>query len=191
VSGPFDLVVFDLGGVLVQIARTWDEAHERAGLAGRPPRPSLHERIVEVGVQDGSIQSVEFYRRAAEVSEGRYTPADVRRMSEAWLIGEYPGVDAVFDRLEAAGVETAVLSNTNDAHWRRYIGDTTTQPEFPHASRTRVAVPRGSSSSTTPLPTSPERARRVGLRSRSTTRETLPRSSWLPCDGSRSSSSDD
>lgn len=35
-NAALDLVVFDLGGVLIDIARTWDEAAERAGLAGRP-----------------------------------------------------------------------------------------------------------------------------------------------------------
>lgn len=41
-SEPVDLVVFDLGGVLVRIVRSWGKAHARAGVGevsgGTSPR---------------------------------------------------------------------------------------------------------------------------------------------------------
>jgi hypothetical protein len=45
VSRSFDLVVFDLGGGLIWIARSWDEMHERAGVEGDPLRgDGWHDR---------------------------------------------------------------------------------------------------------------------------------------------------
>ena len=87
------------------------------------------------GGLDGALQDEYFYRLAAEASDGVYSAEDMRRMSEAWLLGEYPGVDTVFDRLEPAGVDTALLSNTNDAHWRRLVDDASDSPEFPNVRR--------------------------------------------------------
>ena len=120
---PFDLVVFDLGGVLVRIARSWREAHERAGLPFRPPSdPELEVRRTTQPQHDADDQ-------------GAYTRADVRRMIDAWLIMEYSGISRVFDALEAVSVDTAVLSNTNNAHWVRLYVEPPNEPEFPTLAR--------------------------------------------------------
>ncbi|MDA1062149.1 MAG: HAD-IA family hydrolase [Chloroflexi bacterium] len=132
---PFDLVVFDLGGVLIRIARSWAEAHERAGLSLPLPGPDLDARLTALSKQEFSLQSGDFYRLAAEASDGSYSSDDVRRMSEAWLLGEYPGLDGVFDRLELSGVDAALLSNTNDPHWRRVIVDDSGSREFANVRR--------------------------------------------------------
>ena len=41
----------------------------------------------------------------------------VERVLEAWIDDEYPGWDAVLDRLARSPVETGLLSNTNAFHW--------------------------------------------------------------------------
>ena len=122
-----DLVVFDLGGVLVQIVRSWAEAHERAGLSFPPPSASEFEaRRAALPRHDNGIDD-----------QGVYTAEDVRRMSDAWLIKEYPGISRVFDALKAACVDTAVLSNTNDAHWVRLYVQPQDEPEFPTLARAK------------------------------------------------------
>ncbi len=118
---PIELVVFDLGGVLVRITGSWAEAHERAGLLTRPRAPSRQataaiERLMDE-LERGSIEVDEFCERYAAASEGAYAAHDVSAMLDAVLIGERPGVGAVFDALDAAEVATAVLSNTNPRHW--------------------------------------------------------------------------
>lgn len=120
---PISLVVFDLGGVLVRIARSWTDAHTLAGL---PPHPVLASEAFEASVvealaelQRGALVADVFYRRVAEVSDGAYQPADIEVIHDAWTREQYPGVEAVFDALDVAGVATAVLSNTSAPHWTR------------------------------------------------------------------------
>lgn len=135
---PFDLVVFDLGGVLVRTVASWGEAHRRAGLPSDPPTdPAFLTLLVGLADrQDGSITSGEFFREAAAASGGAYRFDDIRRISDAWLMGEYPEIARVFDRLDAAGLDTAILSNTNDAHWPRLVS-TNGNAEFPTLLRAR------------------------------------------------------
>ncbi len=135
----FDLVVFDLGGVLVQTVRSWEEAHERAGLPFPPPSdPEYGARLKKLPrLGNGSVDSARYFALVAEASQGVYTADDVWRISDALLIGEYPGISRVFDALEAVSIETALLSNTNDAHWARLFAQTPGEPEFPTLVRAR------------------------------------------------------
>jgi len=138
----FELVVFDLGGVLVRIARSWAEAHRLAGLVRDvPAEPSFLKTLAEFGERmDGSLSGPQFFEWVAAASGGVYEPDDVQRISDVFLRGEYPHVADVFDRLEAEGVETAVLSNTNDAHWARLASDDE-QAEFPSVRRATYLFP--------------------------------------------------
>jgi putative hydrolase of the HAD superfamily len=131
----FDVVVFDLGGVLVQIAENWAHAHDLAGL---PPHAIAHDleferRRVELGAdyQLGRMSTADYYSRVAEASRGGYTPAAVERLHHAWSRPEYEGVGGVIDALEEAGVATGALSNTNPAHWARLDGTS----EYPTVAR--------------------------------------------------------
>ena len=135
----FDLVVFDLGGVLVQTVRSWVEAHERAGLPFPPPSgPEFEARVEALPRQgNGTVESARYFELFADASQGVYTAADVRRISDASMSGEYPGIGRVFDALEAVNTDTAVLSNTNDAHWARLFAQTPGEPEFPTLVRAR------------------------------------------------------
>lgn len=139
------LVCFDWGGVILRICRNWQEGCAAAGLPLRRGDESPEAQAAmsaarsEVArrYQTGEIESAEFYARLSAAMGGLYSPEEVRRIHDAWLIAEYPGVDRVVARLvEVPGVETGLLSNTNAGHWRRHLpGADGQQPDFPTVGR--------------------------------------------------------
>ena len=118
---PIHLVVFDLGGVLVRAARNFEEACALAGCEDLPlARDDVFlgrhaQSIAEY--MAGRISTEEYTRACEEASGGLLTRSEARRILDAWVDSEYPGVAEVLDAIEACGVRTAVLSNTNAAHW--------------------------------------------------------------------------
>ena len=132
VSEPIDLVVFDLGGVLVQIVRSWAEAHARAGFPAHPLAEDAAFLARRAPLLDalstGHIAPAEYYAGVAGASHGLYTPDEVRRIHLAWHWAEYPGVDAVVAAIEASGVLTAALSNTSEPHWADLRGPASRYP---------------------------------------------------------------
>jgi HAD superfamily hydrolase (TIGR01509 family) len=62
---------------------------------------------------------------------GLYSPEELTRIHDAWLLDEYAGVTEIIDELHARGVATACLSNTNHAHWSRCLRAS----EFPSVAR--------------------------------------------------------
>jgi putative hydrolase of the HAD superfamily len=133
------LVVFDLGGVIVRIAASWEAAHGFAGigpLAAALPEEFVHfQRAALDRLQLGRIDAATYYQRVAEASEGAYEAHDVQRIHEAWTREEYEGFAAVFEAIESSGVRTALLSNTNGPHWRRLVGGADGAPEYPNVVR--------------------------------------------------------
>jgi len=117
------LICFDLGGVIVRICRTWEEACVRAGVPLRALERLESSRGLRSAVvldhQTGRIDDETFALRLSAALDGAYTPAEVMAVHRAWVIEEYPGVSAAIDRLHDAGLETAALSNTNPAHWEQ------------------------------------------------------------------------
>ncbi len=120
---PPRIVVFDLGGVVVRICRSFKEACDRAGL----PRPPEHfsdedlraqRRALSDQYQTGAITCDEYFARVAAHTAGLYSDDDIRAVHRAWIIEEYPGVAELVGRLHDAGVHTACLSNTNHSHWQ-------------------------------------------------------------------------
>ena len=120
------LVVFDLGGVLVRICRSWEEGCARAGVdpdRGWSPTGSggAHQKLV-AAYTVGRIDDAEFFSSLASVSGGVYSAQEFARLHEAWLIGPYPGAGETLTELQGAGLTLACLSNTNAAHWRVLLG---------------------------------------------------------------------
>lgn len=115
-------VCFDFGGVLVRIARSWAEACTRAGLEPEPLAGPESDMIRAVGpaaeLQTGRIEFDEFIERSHQ--EGPNTPdrTQLRAVHAGWLIEEFPGMDDIIDRLNALGIHTASLSNTDAEHWK-------------------------------------------------------------------------
>jgi HAD superfamily hydrolase (TIGR01509 family) len=114
------LVVFDLGRVLIRICDSWRHACERAGIA--VPTSELDStadaallELVKLS-EVGRLSQEAFCAQAAPILG--LTAAQVARLSDEYLLGPYPGVTELLDELNTVGVVTACLSNTNTNHWR-------------------------------------------------------------------------
>lgn len=139
------IICFDLGGVVVRICRTWEEACLRAGVEVRDmPRfrdPALARQRHEIvhQHQTGAMDDAAFFRAIADASAGLYSPPEVERIHLAWTMSDYPGVAPLIARLNALpNIRTACLSNTNNAHW----GILTGRSPAPHADQSSDAIPR-------------------------------------------------
>ncbi len=139
---PAGAVIFDLGGVLVQIVRSWDEAHERAGYEpGAAPSSEAwrwERAALARAHQLGALKPDEWAEAIASASEGVYTAEDAVRILHAWQWAEYPGVDRLVEAIEAAGAETGALSNTNAVHWS-VLRPKAGEPRFPTVARLQHA----------------------------------------------------
>ena len=113
-------VVFDLGGVMVRINRTWQEAAQTAGVRiGMPALPPValgeltifnHWQAARAGPQD-------YFDALAEALSVSHDEA--RLVHSAILMEPYPGTLALVEELHALGLRTGCLSNTNAAHFDR------------------------------------------------------------------------
>ena len=106
--------------------RSWAEGCERAGVPVRgadwlaSEEAFARRRAVIDAYQRGQCGTAEYYARMAAALDGLYQQSEVERVHQAWLLGEYPGVELLVRELNAAPrVTTACLSNTNAAHWQR------------------------------------------------------------------------
>lgn len=117
---PIELVVFDLGRVLIRICDGWAHACAVAGVA--PPAAELSPRrqaALHDAVCASEVGDLDLAGFAAAAAPQLGIPADaVVALSDAYLLGPYPGASELLDDLRAAGVRTACLSNTNANHWR-------------------------------------------------------------------------
>lgn len=118
-SGEVELVVFDLGRVLVRICDDWMHACSTAGieLASRDLQAADFIKLRDLvhAVEVNGIAFDEFAGEAGRVMGA--TAAQVMSASEAFVVGLYEGVPELLEELRAAGLKTACLSNTNEHHW--------------------------------------------------------------------------
>lgn len=134
---PVRVVAFDWGGVILKICSGWAEGCTAAGIAARPdvmaPESIAKRRPVHALYQEGRITCEEFCTRLSTAMEGLYSPEEIRWIHDAWLLHEYPGVAELVASLRRVDrIETALLSNTNHAHWRRQSAECGL-PHFPTA----------------------------------------------------------
>jgi putative hydrolase of the HAD superfamily len=115
------LVVFDLGRVLVQLCDNWKHASQLAKLPREiaelsdVARLSLHD-LVDSN-EKGLVNQEQFCEQAARILN--IAPEHVAAMSDIYLLETFPGVMDLLDDIRAAGRQTACLSNTNSNHWQR------------------------------------------------------------------------
>ena len=112
-------VCFDLGGVVARISYHWAEMLQRCGL----PVPShisaaddLHCMPEFDAYQAGDFTTDEYLRHLArylDVSEEQ-----AGKVHASMLIEPYPGVLEIVEELNAGGLITGCLSNTNEPHWK-------------------------------------------------------------------------
>lgn len=130
------IVVFDWGGVILRIVRSFEEACERAGL---PVYAEAGEKILRQKraalaheFQKGAMSEEAFYAEVARYTGGKYSSQDFQNIHDAWLIAEYPGVAALIGDIHQAGrATTGLLSNTNHRHWVRHLPRGAVAGDFP------------------------------------------------------------
>ena len=128
------LVCFDLGGVVVRTCASPREGCTRAGVRYRPEiqSPEVRARMspAEVAYELGQCSTSEYFARAETALWERQSASEISLVHDAWIIGEYQGIDRLVGVIRAAGVETACLSNTNERHWELMTAQPLTYPAF-------------------------------------------------------------
>ena len=115
---PPELVIFDLGNVLVRITLTVDEAFARTefSLPSIYSDPDFQLRLRELHLEreTGRMHDGAYYEIISSLTG--MTPQQVVRVSEAWLIAAYDGAADFLHSVCGNGYQTACLSNTNAQH---------------------------------------------------------------------------
>jgi len=136
------IVVFDLGGVLVNNVDSWEDALDKIDLkkhsildnnAFRSELSRLNQDL-----RTGKIRPEKYYSYVSEATGGVYSPSDISQIFIARQIAEYPGIDEVVDMVDATGVSMGVLSNTNPVHWHD-LRKNPNDDRFPTVGRLRNA----------------------------------------------------
>ncbi|MEM7577605.1 MAG: HAD-IA family hydrolase [Planctomycetota bacterium] len=140
-NNGIELVVFDLGRVLLRIAEDWEHC---AALSGIDLPGALGGDISASHTRDHDQADPELEAAFGRFERGQLsidaffafaaprlqlTVTEARRLFDGWLIEPMPRVDALLDELDAAKtrnpqLRTACLSNTNAAHWEHLDGST-------------------------------------------------------------------
>ena len=79
----------------------------------------------------GTIDLTNWARAIKECSDDNYSVDDAIRIMDAWIIAEYPRIRSVIDTIHEAGIDTAVLSNTNARHWQLLGADDRSFNDYP------------------------------------------------------------
>lgn len=128
------LVCFDLGGVVVRGCASSRDACARAGVRYRPEieSPEVRARMTqaEAAYELGRCTTAEYFACAEAALDGRQSAAEIALVHDAWLLGEYDGMDRLVGAIRAAGVEIACLSNSNERHWELMTAQPLTYPAF-------------------------------------------------------------
>ena len=121
-DNAIQLVVFDLGRVLIKLCDGWAHAAQFAGVTHVPLEVSELDDAARaewdrlVGLYDsGRIDQATLARQIAK--HRGIEPEDVIRLQNCFLQGAYPGAAELIHELCDAGISTAVLSNTAEPHW--------------------------------------------------------------------------
>lgn len=114
----YRLVVFDLGGVLARICHSWEEVAKTSGIASTldPEGNSPLNAFPEFDGYQGGEVPLPAYLEALVRFTG-CDPRDALRMHNGILVEPYPGSEELVRDLEATGIGTGCLSNTNEPHW--------------------------------------------------------------------------
>jgi putative hydrolase of the HAD superfamily len=118
-TSKIHLVIFDAGGVMVRLAKSWEEACRRAGvpypeIVMRPEVAAAVRAVIDPS-ERGLVTQEQFDQRVSELLG--LEPEQLSKVSAAWLVEPYPGIEALIERLAGNGVSLACLSNTNERHW--------------------------------------------------------------------------
>ncbi len=116
-----ELVIFDLGGVLIELTGVPRMLELTQGQISENDlwEKWLHSPVVRA-FESGKITDSEFSEQI--VSEFNITVSPEQYLAEftAWPRGFYPGTGELIARINR-NVKVAALSNTNAVHWPRFI----------------------------------------------------------------------
>jgi HAD superfamily hydrolase (TIGR01509 family) len=110
------VVCFDIGGVLVHVASIWGEAMRSAALEPSAKDGYKLDSFPAFDLFQAGQLSIEAY--VDELAEFLSLPADkALRAHDHILMEPTEGTLDIIEQLNARGVGTACLSNTNSPHW--------------------------------------------------------------------------
>jgi glucose-1-phosphatase len=115
-QSDIEYVLFDLGGVLIELGQT-AELRESTGFLGDEEtwRQLLEPWICRF--ETGECTADEFSAGVVADWEVDITPARWLEILQGWPVGPYPGAaDVLLELRPAAGI--GCLSNTNSLHWK-------------------------------------------------------------------------
>ena len=117
-----EIVIFDIGGVLIRILRSPEEALGAVGFTA-----SRAVQLTDVGAynqlnaqyQAGQVSLEFFLAQTANLLEPQVHADILLAAHDEILVNEYAGALSVVEDLHRLGVRTGVLSNTCARHWTR------------------------------------------------------------------------
>lgn len=110
-------IVFDLGGVLVKVARNWGEACVGAGIVATNT-PTKSVPLWEAPCfEPFQREQIDFQEYCIQLGEWLgCTAPEAKGVHDSILLGEYQGAHHLVKSLQSLGYRCACLSNTNEAH---------------------------------------------------------------------------
>lgn len=120
-----ELVVFDLGRVLIRVCDDWRHASRCAGISLPDNTRDLNDadcealQAVVARYDTGQIDVQAFCREIAPLQG--LTPEQAFKAHDVFLRGPYRGATKLIADLARANLKTACLSNTSDHHWRQML----------------------------------------------------------------------
>lgn len=131
ISQPW--VVFDLGGVIIRLSPSLQDAASHAGVCLRralqPERESDLQQLY-FDWQTGRIEDSVFFDGWTEYT-GRFDRGDAPRLALGWLREEHPGMLDLVRDLRASGAVLGCLSNTCAFHWNYVLDHPDLYPSMP------------------------------------------------------------
>lgn len=116
-------VCFDLGGVVARISYHWAEMLQRNGFPVPEhilPDHDLHYMPVFEAYQTGDVSTEQYFEVLADYL-GRLSTSQAEQVHRNMLIEPFPGVLEIVQELNARGIKTGCLSNTNAPHWEELV----------------------------------------------------------------------
>lgn len=117
VNASFDVVLFDLGGVLVELSSLEKiQAWTDQGLSKAEFWSRLLQSPEFIAFQKGAISADEFSRAMVRILDLRVSATEFQKEFAKWTTQLYPGAKDLVERL-AKEVRVACFSNINELHW--------------------------------------------------------------------------